>query len=115
MPHTIIHASEPIDIPDETIVWGYITKQSDLATQSISLAEFSRKKEFSLGRMNFNGDGAAFVLDFQNRIEHILVENGARFDGNIKSRGHAQRTQYVSYNLFQPYLAGEKKGCSRLL
>ncbi|NDV24501.1 transferase [Desulfovibrio sp. JC022] len=110
MPHTIIHASEPIDIPDETIVWGYVTKQSDLETQSMSLTNFSKGKAICMDRMSFYGDGAAFIRDFQNRIEHILVENGARFDGNAESRGHAQRTQYVSYNLFQPYLAGEKQG-----
>lgn len=110
MPHTIIHASEPIDIPAETIVWGYVTKQSDLETQSMSLVDFSKGKAISVGRMFFYGDGEAFINDFLNRIEHILVENGARFDGNPKSRGHAQRTQYVSYNLFQPYLAGEKQG-----
>ncbi|MFW5498707.1 MULTISPECIES: transferase [unclassified Maridesulfovibrio] len=110
MPHTIIHASEPIDIPDETIVWGYVTKQSDLETQSMSLDAFSKGKAFNIGDMSFYGDGAAFIRDFQNRIEHILVENGARYDGNSESRGHAQRTQYVSYNLFQPYLSGEKQG-----
>ncbi|WP_319781211.1 transferase [Maridesulfovibrio sp.] len=110
MPHTIIHASEPINIPDETIAWGYITKQSDLASNSMSLAEFAKLKEISIDRMRFSGDGAAFVRDFQNRIEHILVDNGARYNGKPESRGHAQKTQYVSYNLFQPYLSGEKKG-----
>ncbi|WP_320175566.1 transferase [Maridesulfovibrio sp.] len=110
MPHTIIHASESIDIPDETIVWGYITTQSDLATQSMSLADFSKLTEISIGRMRFSGSGAEFVRDFQNRVEHILVDNGARYAGNHESRGHAQKTQYVSYNLFQPYLSGEKQG-----
>lgn len=110
MPHTIIHVSEPIEIPDETIVWGYITKQSDLEKQSMSLTSFSKGKAFNIGDMSFYGDGAAFVRDFQNRIEHILVENGARYDGNSESRGHAQKTQYASYNLFQPYLSGEKQG-----
>ncbi|WP_320008226.1 transferase [Maridesulfovibrio sp.] len=110
MPHTIIHAYEPIKIPDETIIWGYVTKQEDLKTQSMSLRDFAKGKAFNIGRMSFYGDGAAFIRDFQNRVEHILVDNGARFDGNPESRGHAQRTQYVSYNLFQPYLGGEKKG-----
>ena len=110
MPHTIIHASEPIDIPEKTIVWGYITKQSDLINQSMSLADFSKEKDFNIGRMSFSGDAAAFIRDFQNRVEHILVDNGARYDGKQEKRGHAQKTQYVSYNLFQPYLGGDKRG-----
>lgn len=110
MPHTIIDAAEPLNIPDDTIIWGYVRTQEDLKTQAISLSEFAKQKDLKIGNMTFKGDGAAFVRDFQNRVEHILVENGARYNGEKESRGHAQRTQSVSYNLFQPYLGGEKKG-----
>ncbi|CCO25512.1 hexapeptide repeat-containing transferase [Maridesulfovibrio hydrothermalis] len=110
MPHTIIDAEEPVTVPEETLVWGYIANQNDLKNQSMSMAEFAKEKRINLGNMSFTGDGAAFIKDFQNRIDHILVENGARYDGKSHSRGHAQKTQSVSYNLFQPYLAGEKEG-----
>ncbi|WP_432734680.1 transferase [Maridesulfovibrio sp. FT414] len=110
MPHTIIHPDEPISIPDETLVWGYVRTQKDLATQSMPLSQFATQRNLTIGNMSFNGDGAAFVKDFQNRIEHILVANGARYNGEQDSRGHAQKTKSVSYNLFQPYLGGEKEG-----
>ncbi len=110
MPHTIIHAEEPINIPADTLVWGYIQKQSDLEKHSMSFESFSKEKSLRIGNMTFSGNGAAFIKDFQARIEHILVENGARYDGKENSRGHAQKTQSVSYNLFRPYLAGEKEG-----
>ncbi len=110
MPHTIIDAAEPLNIPDETIIWGFVRTEKDLETQSMPLKDFAKEKYLNIENMTFMGDGAAFVRDFQNRIEHILVENGARYNGEQDSRGHAQRTQSVSYNLFQPYLGGEKEG-----
>ncbi|NDV20300.1 transferase [Pseudodesulfovibrio sp. JC047] len=109
MPHTIIDALEPLDIPKKMIVWGYIRTQEDLASHSMSLDDFSKQRELRLGALVFNGDGAAFIKGFQRRIEHILQENGAYYDGNDATRGHAQKTQSVSYNLFQPYLAGEEE------
>ncbi|WP_320171980.1 transferase [Maridesulfovibrio sp.] len=110
MPHTIIHAKEPITIPDETIVWGYVATEDDLKRHSMALQDFAMQKNMNMDRMTFIGDGAAFVKDFQKRIEHILVDNGARFNGEKETRGHAQRTRSVSYNLVQPYLGGEKEG-----
>ena len=110
MPHTIIDATEPITIPEGSLVWGYITKQDDLATQCIALDEFAKLKELDLGNLTFRGDGDQFVAAFQHRIEHILEENGAYFDGSDKTRGHAQKTQSVSFNLFQPFLAGAEEG-----
>jgi carbonic anhydrase/acetyltransferase-like protein (isoleucine patch superfamily) len=110
MPHTIIDAAEPITIPEASLIWGYITKQDDLKTQSISLEDFAKLKELDLGNLTFRGDAAQFVAAFQHRIEHILEENGAYFDGSDKTRGHAQKTQNVSFNLFQPFLAGTKEG-----
>ncbi|WP_027721703.1 transferase [Maridesulfovibrio zosterae] len=110
MPHTIIHADEPITIPDDTLVWGHVRTQKDLKIQSMSFNDFSKEEAISLGNMTFKGNGKTFIHDFQNRIEHILVDNGARYDGQKSSRGHAQRTKSVSYNLFRPYLAGEKEG-----
>jgi carbonic anhydrase/acetyltransferase-like protein (isoleucine patch superfamily) len=110
MPHTIIDAKEPITIGNQTIVWGHVTCQEDLAFHSMSLSEFSDKKSFCIGNLSFKGSGAAFIEAFQQRIEHILEENGARFDGSEETKGHAQKTQRVSFNLFQPYLGGDEEG-----
>lgn len=110
MPHTIIDADEPIDIGDEVLVWGHVTCQEDLVFQSVPLAELAERRAFCMGSLSFKGSGAAFVEAFRHRIEHILEENGARFDGSEQTKGHAQKTQRVSYNLFQPYLGGEEEG-----
>ncbi|BDQ38045.1 hypothetical protein SYK_24050 [Pseudodesulfovibrio nedwellii] len=109
MPHTIIDAKEPITIPENFIVWGYVRTQEDLEVHSMSLEDFSQRRVIRLGNLSFKGDGGAFIEGFRDRIEHILLENGAYYDGERSTRGHAQRTQSVSYNLFQPYLAGEEE------
>ncbi|XPV75615.1 MAG: transferase [Desulfovibrio sp.] len=106
MPHTIMDAESPIEIPENTLVWGYITSQEDLEMNSVSLNEIRKVKAFELGNMTFQGVGEKFLRAFKGRIEHILEENGAFFDGTEETRGHAQKTQNVSYNLLQPYQQG---------
>lgn len=110
MPHTIIDADEPIAIPERNLVWGYITKQADLESNSLPLDEVSEiKGRFRLGNMRFEGLGSAFVKTFQGRIEHILEVNGAYCDCD-DMKGHAQKTQAISYNILQPYPEGDLKG-----
>ena len=110
MPHTIIDSDEAITIPENTLVWGYITKQADLELNSIGLEEFSATKSIELGNMTFSGSGKAFVEGFQHRIEHILEENGAYYDGTEETRGHAQKTRNVSFNIIQPGQEGDLEG-----
>ncbi len=111
MPHTIIDAEEPITIPSGYLVWGHITHQKDLETQTMSLEEFSKiKGKICLGALVFSGLGEEFINMFIIRIEHILDENGAYYDGTEKSRGHAQYTQDAQYNLLQAYQDGPFKG-----
>ncbi len=110
MPHTVVDLEEPIAVPPEHFVWGYIRNRRDLEKHSISLRDFTRiKGEFALGAMRFKGDGGLFAEAFQNRIEHILDANGAYYNGTGK-RGHAQRNQNISFNTIQPYPEGELEG-----
>lgn len=110
MPHTIIDLEEPLEIPANQLVWGFIGNHKDLEQNSLSLdrlAELTGKIE--MGAMLFEGSGSAFVETFRNRIEHILDANGAYFDG-VKNRGHAQKAQNISFNTIQPYPEGVLKG-----
>ena len=110
MPHTIIDIREPMKIPDQHIVWGLITCQEDLETNSISINKFSKiDTRIAKGDMIFEGSGASFVAAFQDRIHHILEANGAFFNGT-DNRGHAQKNQNISFNTIQPYPKGELKG-----
>jgi carbonic anhydrase/acetyltransferase-like protein (isoleucine patch superfamily) len=110
MPHTIIDLVEPVDIPPEHLVWGFIREPKDVARNSVSLAELaSVSGRFDRGAMRFKGEGGAFVEGFRHRIEHILEANGAYCDG-VAQKGHAQQSQDISYNLIQPYPEGELKG-----
>jgi carbonic anhydrase/acetyltransferase-like protein (isoleucine patch superfamily) len=110
MPHTIIDLEEPLEIPAEHLIWGYIRTRRDLKEHSLSLEKVSSlKRSFTLGRMRFQGNGESFVRAFQQRIEHILEANGAFFDGS-KNRGHAQKNQDISFNTIQPYSTGSLKG-----
>jgi hypothetical protein len=59
--------------------------------------------------MQFKGDGGKFIAAFQARIEHVLTDNGAYFNGR-NNRGHAQTSQAISFNLMQPYPMGAFKG-----
>lgn len=110
MPHTIIDADDPIDIPDEHIVWGFIGSQEDIDNQVISMDKLSEiKDEVTVGRMTFTGNGSAFIHAFKERIHHILLANGALFSKG-KNRGHAQDGQSISFNTIQPYPTGQRKG-----
>lgn len=110
MPHTIIDAGEPIEIPDDHIVWGFIGCREDLVTNSISQQALSEiKGSASMGRMNFEGDGGMLVKAFRDRIQHILEANGAYYkDG--ENNGHAQRNQKLSLNTIQPFQFGDMEG-----
>ena len=110
MPHTIIDIKIPLTIPPGHMVWGLITNRKELETNSISLKDFSKvKNSLTKGNMSFEGNGAAFVKSFRERIHHILEANGAFFDGK-KNRGHAQKNQNISFNTIQPYPDGELEG-----
>ncbi|MBU1054274.1 MAG: transferase [Proteobacteria bacterium] len=110
MPHTIIDLKEPVNIPSDYIVWGYISNQADLEQHGMPLEKLSAVDgEFMLGAMKFTGSGYAFVKAFRNRIEHILEANGAFFDGS-KFKGHAQKGQNIAYNIIQPCPMGNNKG-----
>jgi hypothetical protein len=110
MPHTIIDIETPLTIPEGHLVWGLITNEQELETNSISLKALSDiDDKLVQGNMYFEGDGAGFVAAFQGRIHHILEENGAFFDGS-SGRGHAQRNQNISFNTIQPYPDGERAG-----
>ncbi len=110
LPHTIIDIKAPLQIPPRRLVWGRIVDQKDLENHSISLEQLSDiRGELSWGNMRFNGNGLAFVEAFKHRIEHILTDNGAYFDGE-KNIGHAQKGQNISFNIIQPYPNGELEG-----
>lgn len=110
MPHTIIDLVEPVVVPPESVVWGYIQNQEDVKSNSLSLSDFSRiSGEFIKGGMRFQGSGEGFVNAFRRRIEHILEANGAYFDGT-DGKGHAQESRNISFNLIQPYSEGVLKG-----
>ncbi|WP_419784918.1 transferase [Pseudodesulfovibrio sp.] len=110
MPHTIIDAEEPIEIPENSAIWGYVTKQADLETQCIDLDKLATATDLTLGNATFKGDGEAFVKAFRHRIEHILEENGAYYNGTDKTRGHAQKTQDACFNILQPFQSGPEMG-----
>jgi carbonic anhydrase/acetyltransferase-like protein (isoleucine patch superfamily) len=110
MPHTIIDLKEPVSIPPDHLVWGYISDPQSLQTHSISLEALAAAKRLvAVGGMEFAGSGAEFVTSFRGRIDHILEANGAYFDGR-KNRGHAQKGQNIAYNIIQPYPMGVQKG-----
>jgi len=110
MPHTIIDIKKPLTIPPGQLVWGMITNKQELEANSISLKEFSRiDTSLKKGNLYFEGNGAAFVTAFRERIHHILEANGAFFDGK-KNRGHAQKNQNISFNTIQPYPDGALQG-----
>jgi hypothetical protein len=59
--------------------------------------------------MTFTGKGSVFIEAFRNRVNQILLANGALFN-NGEKRGHAQDDQNISFNLIQPYRTGEREG-----
>lgn len=110
MPHTVIDLKQPVSIPADHLVWGYIRKPNDLKYHTLSLKNLAAvRRQKTIKAMKFRGNGAEFVQSFRHRIQHILEANGAFYDGK-KNRGHAQQDQRVSYNIIQPYMMGPKKG-----
>jgi carbonic anhydrase/acetyltransferase-like protein (isoleucine patch superfamily) len=110
MPHTIIDLKEPLEVPPDHLVWGYIQDDHDLAEHSIPLDELAACEEgLRRGAMQFEGSGSHFVNGFRHRLQHILEANGAYFDGGQK-KGHAQKGQIISFNIIQPYPEGPMKG-----
>jgi carbonic anhydrase/acetyltransferase-like protein (isoleucine patch superfamily) len=110
MPHTIIDIKEPLTIPPGHLVWGMITKPSDLEINSMPVKNFSKiDRGIVQGNMFFEGHGASFVSAFRDRIHHILEANGAFFNGT-NNRGHAQKNQNISFNTIQHYTDGELEG-----
>ncbi len=110
MPHTIIDVEEEVVIPPRHVVWGHIRTARDLEENSLSVDELvTLEGELRRGGMTFRGNGSAFVRAFQHRIEHILEENGAYFDGS-RHMGHAQKGQNIVFNIIQPYPEGDMKG-----
>jgi len=110
MPHTIIDIREPLLIPDNHLVWGLITDQKDLESNSLSIADVeSIENGLKKGNMTFEGSGKSLVTAFRERIHHILEANGAFFDGK-NNKGHAQKNQDISFNTIQPYPKGSLKG-----
>jgi carbonic anhydrase/acetyltransferase-like protein (isoleucine patch superfamily) len=110
MPHKIIDLKKPLKTPSDHLIWGYLQKPEDLKYHSISLKELSGvRRQRIVKSMKFCGNGAAFVNTLQHRIQHILETNGAYYDGK-KNPGHAQKEQYISFNIIQPYATGKRKG-----
>jgi carbonic anhydrase/acetyltransferase-like protein (isoleucine patch superfamily) len=110
MPHTIIDLKEPVAIPPDHLVWGYVSEAKDLQTNSVSLEALAAATGMTtIGTMEFAGAGSKFVEAFRNRIDHILKANGAYFDGR-KNKGHAQKGQNIAFNIIQPYSIGAQKG-----
>jgi carbonic anhydrase/acetyltransferase-like protein (isoleucine patch superfamily) len=110
MPHTIIDLKEPVAIEPETLIWGYIGGQKDLATQSIRIEAFKHSHaRLERENMVFEGDGAALVAGLEARITHILEANGAFFDGTGHV-GHAQQHRHMAYHTLQPYPEGALGG-----
>ena len=110
MPHTIIDLQEPLKIPADRLVWGYLQKPEDLKYHSLSLKKLANvRSQCVMKTMKFKGSGMAFVNAFRHRIQHILEANGAFYNGK-KNQGHAQKEQHMSFNIIQPYLIGKRKG-----
>lgn len=110
MPHTIIDLEEPLTIPDRTLVWGMINNQKDFESHSMSLDAMEQLDgTYSLGAMTFRGNGKKFVASFEKRIQRILEENGAFFT-STGTQGHAQTNKSITFNIIQPYPAGEQRG-----
>jgi len=110
MPHTIIDPEEPIEIPAGQLVWGHIRSPRDLREHMVSFENLVRVEgEIRQGNLHFQGSGARFLSAFRNRIERILRDNGAHFDGT-QNLGHAQKSQMIAFNTIQPYPEGSLKG-----
>jgi len=110
MPHCIIDAQEPLEIPANHLIWGLIRSREDLKNHIIDLDELAKvDSKIEKGAMIFQGNGKAFVEGFKHRLEHILEANGAFYDGK-NGEGHAQKGQDITFNIIQPYPDGPLKG-----
>ena len=110
VPHTVIDSNEPINIPNNYLVWGFIGSMDDLKNQSISFDDFEEARDLlNVGQMTFSGKTSVFLHAFQKRIHQVLLLNGALFKDN-ENRGHAQDDQDISFNTLQPYRTGSSKG-----
>ena len=111
LPHTIIDIDRPLEIPDGQAVWGYISCEEDLKTNTVGIEDLrSIDGDVQMGNMKFSGRGDIFVDGFRNRIEHILELNGAYYDDEDEGTGHAQDDKQISFNTLQPYRDGENEG-----
>ena len=111
MPHTIIAPDQPIEIPANHLVWGFIGSEADLETNTISMDDLADvRDEINIGRMSFSGKGSVFIEAFRKRLNNILLLNGALFNKDGNNRGHAQDDQNISFNIIQPYRTGELMG-----
>lgn len=109
-PHTIIDNNEPLEIPENHIVWGLIRNKEELAENSVSQDDLRQHHGgLNKGNMYFEGSGELFVKAFKDRIHHILEANGAFFE-NGENSGHAQRNQRLSLNTIQPFQFGKEEG-----
>ncbi len=110
MPHTIIDAEEPLEVPAGHLVWGLIKNHQDLESHSIPADKLTKTDEsLTIGDMTFKGSGAALVKAFRARIHHILEENGAFYDGKA-NEGHAQRNRKFGVSMVQPFPDGDSTG-----
>ncbi len=110
MPHTIIDPDGPIKIPSEHLIWGFIKSGEDIKTHTIALDDLAEVRDsLKIGQMTFSGKGSVFIEAFRNRINQILLANGALFHKE-ENRGHAQNDQNISFNTIQPYRTGARKG-----
>ena len=90
MPHTIIDIECPLQIPDDYIIWGYITCEEDLKNNMIAIDKlYSLDGKYTIGEMKFLGNGKIFINGFRRRIEQILAANGAYCNHDEDCRGHA--------------------------
>ena len=90
MPHTIIDIERPLQIPDDYIIWGYITCEEDLKNNMIAIDKlYSLDGKYTIGEIKFFGNGKIFINEFRRRIEQILAANGAYCSHNEDCRGHA--------------------------
>ncbi len=90
MPHTIIDIERPLQIPDDYIIWGYITCEEDLKNNMIAIDKlYSLDGKYTIGEMKFFGNGKIFINGLRRRIEKILATNGAYYDHDEDCRDHA--------------------------
>ncbi|MCK7505453.1 MAG: hypothetical protein MZV70_16140 [Desulfobacterales bacterium] len=112
MPHTIIDLKEPVSIPPDHLVWGFVTSPDDLRLHSISLADSRRPSP----RMNTIG-----TMEFcrlRRQVRRGVSASGSTISWKptapISTAGRTRATprkgQNIAYNIIQPYPMGAQKG-----